>query len=332
MQESARRPDHSPISQWPPEGRPGSFALAYSGSVGSDKRWQLIHFSDKALTVTKKPQKKATGTRGRPTKKTDSLIATLLRLISDGGPYDLCCQAVGITRETFYDWRRDDPAFAARVEQAAAKGSLGRLKKIEQHGQNDWHAFGWMLERRHPEFFARAETQLTVSQSVSTSPSNIVVIGPERAKILATRHEQLRAKSIALLDAQQANTGNGQGSAQQPSAASELLSAQDPAAPSDSAPAQEPLPTKPASWWRQFVFPVLGGLIQKADAVQALKLVLAELRIEVDDRLVDFAADSVAQSVFSQMLEKLTGSDLGWRQLCQIYERQQARERLWADH
>jgi hypothetical protein len=92
--------------------------------------------------VTKKPQKKATGTRGRPTKKTDSLAATLLRLISDGGPYDLCCQAVGITRETFYDWRRDDPAFAAQVEQAAAKGSLGRLKKIEQHGQNDWHAFG----------------------------------------------------------------------------------------------------------------------------------------------------------------------------------------------
>ena len=155
--------------------------------------------------MAKKPQKKQTKSSGsdrigRPTKKTETLVSTLLQLISDGGPYDLCCQAVGITRETFYDWRRDDPAFAARVEQAAAKGSLGRLKKIEQHGQNDWHAFGWMLERRHPEFFARAETQLTVSQSVSTGPSNIVVIGPERARVLATRHEQIRARTVALLE------------------------------------------------------------------------------------------------------------------------------------
>ena len=48
-----------------------------------------------------------------------------------------------------------------------------------------------MLERRHPEFFARAETQLTVSQSVSTGPTNVVVVGPERAKVLAGRYEAL---------------------------------------------------------------------------------------------------------------------------------------------
>jgi hypothetical protein len=131
--------------------------------------------------VTKKPQKKAVGSRGRPTKKTDNLVATLLRLISDGGPYDLCCQAVGITRETFYDWRRDDPAFAARVEQAAAKGSLGRLKKIEQHGQNDWRAFGWMLERRHAEHFARAEALLNIvataqAAAISSTPRNVELV------------------------------------------------------------------------------------------------------------------------------------------------------------
>jgi len=155
--------------------------------------------------VAKKAQPKSAGLSGanrtgRPTKKTKSLVATLLRLISDGGPYELCCQAVGITRETFCDWRRHDLVFAERVDRAEAKGSLARLKKIEQHGQNDWHAFGWMLERRHPEFFARAETQLTVSQSVSTGPSNIVVIGPERARVLATRHEQIRARTVALLE------------------------------------------------------------------------------------------------------------------------------------
>jgi hypothetical protein len=56
----------------------------------------------------------------------------------------------------------------------------------------------------------------------------------------------------------------------------------DAGSPTDGAPVHEPLPTKPSSWWRQFVFPVLGRLIHKADAVQALKLVLAELRIAAD--------------------------------------------------
>jgi hypothetical protein len=283
--------------------------------------------------VAKKPQKKATGSRGRPTKKTDNLVATLLRLISNGGPYDLCCQAVGITRETFYDWRRDDPAFAARVEQAAAKGSLGRLKKIEEHGQNDWHAFGWMLERRHPEFFARAETQLTVNQSVSTGPTNVVVLGPERARLLVSRYEQIRAKTRELLDARETAAGNGQGSSEQPhDSGSEPASTQAPPASADNGPESSAPPQKPSSWWTQFVRPVLGRLIPKADAAQALKLVLAELRIQADPRLLDFQTDQIAQSVFCKALEQFTGSDLGWRQLCQIYEREQARERLWADH
>ena len=301
--------------------------------MAGENAGDLIQYSDKTLAVAKKQTKKRAGSAGypigRPTKKTPTLVATLLRLISDGGPYDLCCKAVGITRETFYDWRRDDPAFAARVEQAAAKGSLGRLKKIEQHGQNDWHAFGWMLERRHPEFFARAETQLTVSQSVSTGPSNIVVIGPERAKILATRHEQIRARTIELLEAQHKN-GNGQGSAEQLPVGSEPVAAAVPAPPTDGALAQEPLPTKPSSWWRPFIFG--GAVIPKAEATLAVRIILNELRITVDERALDFGTDNVVKSAFSKVLEQLSSSDLGWRTMVQIYERQQVRERIWTDH
>ena len=109
---------------------------------------------------------------GRPTKKTKSLIATLVRLISGGGPFELCCQAVGITRETFCDWRGHDPVFAKRIEQAAATGSLARLNKIERHGEKDWHSLGWMLERQHPQYFARAETQLTVTAQAAVVNGN----------------------------------------------------------------------------------------------------------------------------------------------------------------
>jgi hypothetical protein len=109
---------------------------------------------------------------GRPTKKTKGLVATLLRLISGGGPYELCCQAVGITRETFCDWRRRDAHFADLVDRAAAKGSLARLKKIEQHGEKDWRPLGWMLERRHAEFFAPAQAQLNVTDQAAVVNGN----------------------------------------------------------------------------------------------------------------------------------------------------------------
>jgi hypothetical protein len=286
----------------------------------------LIQYSDKTLAVAKKQTKKRAGSAGypigRPTKKTPTLVATLLRLISDGGPYDLCCKAVGITRETFYDWRRDDPAFAARVEQAAAKGSLDRLKKIEQHGQNDWHAFGWMLERRHPEYFAKAETQLTVNQSVSTGPANVIVLGPERAKVLATRYQQIRAKTIAMFEGQTGNTGNGSQAEAQPPRRTELpaFAAVVEEATGPTVPTSEPSP--PFAWWRQFLFPVLGTLIHKTEATKALRLILGELRIVAEEQRLSFQTDHITQATFCEVLEKLTGGDLGWRTMVQIYERE----------
>jgi hypothetical protein len=74
-------------------------------------------------------------------------------------------------------------------------------------------------------------------------------------------------------------------------------------------------------------------LIPKADALVALKLILSELRITVDERALDFQTDQIVQSTFCKALEQLSGgSDLGWRQLLQVYEREQAREGIWADH
>jgi hypothetical protein len=83
---------------------------------------------------------------------------------------------------------------------------------------------------------------------------------------------------------------------------------------------------RPASWWRQFIFP--GALIPKADATLALRLILSQLRISVDERALDFQTDQIVQMTFCEALEKLTASDLGWRTMTQIYERELQR----ADH
>jgi hypothetical protein len=74
------------------------------------------------------------------------------------------------------------------------------------------------------------------------------------------------------------------------------------------------------SWWRQFIFP--GALIPKADATLALQLILSQLRIPVDERALDLKTDQIVQTTFCEALEKLAGSDLGWRTMTQIYERE----------
>ena len=81
--------------------------------------------------------------------------------------------------------------------------------------------------------------------------------------------------------------------------------------------------TKPASWWAQFIFS--GAPIPQGDAILALRSILSELRIAVDEQALSFRSDPVSQGTFVSTLEQLSGSDLGWRTLVQIYEREQQR-------
>ena len=98
-------------------------------------------------------------------KRSKKLVSVLLDAISAGAPYNLACKAAGIHVDTFHGWRRDDPNFALQVEQVVARGALKRLKKIEQHGEDNFTALSWMLERRYPEMFSKPEVQLNGIQN-----------------------------------------------------------------------------------------------------------------------------------------------------------------------
>jgi transposase len=251
---------------------------------------------------------------------------------------------VGLKRHPAYTHR---PGVVRQAEQEVPLELAGTLERENRNIIVTSESAAKAKARRYAKIRARTKELLETSSANTVEPptqgqlspeldgslcredQNVVVVSQSQAEAqkrhLAEARDRLEARHNTL----EAGATNGRSGAESEAL---LQSEPVPAMPSGNGPASSASSQKPASWWRQFVFPVLGRLIQKADAVQALKLVLAELRIELDDRLVDFAADSVAQSVFCQMLEKLTGSDLGWRQLCQIYERQQARERIWADH
>jgi hypothetical protein len=50
-----------------------------------------------------------------------------------------------------------------QVEQAAARGTISRLKEIEAQGRGGaWQALSWLVERRHPAEFAKPEVALNI--------------------------------------------------------------------------------------------------------------------------------------------------------------------------
>jgi hypothetical protein len=186
---------------------------------------------------------------------------------------------------------------------------------------------------------------------------NIIVSSESAAKARARRYAAIHARAKELVDAQGANTAKAQrpvGGELSPDLDGSLyrqdenlvvvsqskaevqkrrlaeaqarLEARHKTMPTPDVSASCAPSAKPASWWRQFIFP--GALIAKSDAVFALKLILGELRIPVEERALDFQTDQIVQSTFCEALEKLTDGDLGWRTMTQIYERELRR----ADH
>ena len=83
----------------------------------------------------------------------------------------------------------------------AAQGALRRLKKIEQHGEENFAALAWLLERRYPQEFSRPEVQFNLAiQNNTAGPTNVVVLGPERASVPANRYAEIREKTKRMVD------------------------------------------------------------------------------------------------------------------------------------
>jgi hypothetical protein len=136
---------------------------------------------------------------GRPTKRTKEVEKIILGAIADGAPFTLACSYAGITMETFIDWRRADPALKAEVERVVAECALRRLKKIEKHGEENWSAHAWLLERRHPELFSRPEIQLNLIQQNNTVENSLTIhITQSEAETIELQAQPIREKVQAM--------------------------------------------------------------------------------------------------------------------------------------
>jgi hypothetical protein len=134
-------------------------------------------------------------------KKHPVTTRVLLEAIRNGLNWTFAAKLAGIHPSTLKDWRDSDPLFARELEAARAEFVQKHVGNIDRHAKRNWMASAWLLERTEPRDFGPAHAQLSINQTLATGPTNVIVLGPERAKELASRHEAIRTKTLKLLDA-----------------------------------------------------------------------------------------------------------------------------------
>lgn len=123
-------------------------------------------------------------------KLTPEIQRRIVALLRAGNFVDITAQAVGITKETFYQWMKrgarsgasDAPyaAFAEEVTAAQAQAESRAVAVIAKAAEHHWQAAAWYLERRAPARWGRTSAgNVTPDERRGTnSPRTTTIIAP----------------------------------------------------------------------------------------------------------------------------------------------------------
>lgn len=101
---------------------------------------------------------KKLGSKGKYSKATvDALIASIAAGETNKG----AAASVGLSEAQFYVWMDERPEFAEQVACARTNRRKALLARIESASEKDWRATAWLLERYHPDEFARQRLEIS---------------------------------------------------------------------------------------------------------------------------------------------------------------------------
>lgn len=116
----------------------------------------------KAVKPKKNNGRTKGGKVGQPTKYTPEIVIRTKELLELGLNYQDICDSIGISAETFSQWRKKYPEYSEVVRIANAKVKEIALKSIRVGEMRDWKAAAWRLERRWPdEYKDKKELEIT---------------------------------------------------------------------------------------------------------------------------------------------------------------------------
>lgn len=95
-------------------------------------------------------------------KKTDRMKELVLEQLSKSPIIEAACQKAGITRTTFYRWKKDDPEFTKAIDQALLDGrllvnDLAENQLISAVKDRNLAAVQYWLRHHHPSYANRLQ-------------------------------------------------------------------------------------------------------------------------------------------------------------------------------
>ena len=125
------------------------------------------------------------GGRGRPSKFTEQTRARLIELVARGVPFTHAVAAVGISFQSFCNYRDQHPDFDADVQQAVALAIEKKLMVIEKAAElGDVRAACWYLERVHPNHFGRTRLEFVNGSQLPLAPLAVLEL-PAKGELAA---------------------------------------------------------------------------------------------------------------------------------------------------
>ena len=129
-------------------------------------------------------------------KKTDQNKAALIEQLKKTPIVQIACEKLGLSRWTFYRWKKEDAAFAKQVEEAMADGrlmvnDLAESQLIGAVKDRNFAAIMYWLKHHHPSYKTRVEIggQIEVIEELSPGQKELVRKALALANITLNSHE-----------------------------------------------------------------------------------------------------------------------------------------------
>jgi len=129
----------------------------------------------------------------RTGKYTDARVESILNLLKKGVTAKGAATASGISEKTFYLWKRDQPTFAAAVEQTIGESEANLVQiALEGTRRNPQLAIR-LLERRFRKWARHSSQEAKVTGEITTT------VAPELVAALQSMPETVGRREVDLL-------------------------------------------------------------------------------------------------------------------------------------
>lgn len=137
-------------------------------------------------------------------KKSGQLKSQILEQLKRTPIVEAACQKAGISRQTFYRWKFEDPEFAKEVEKAIDDGrmlvnDLSESQVLSLIRDKNWPAISFWLKHHHPSY----KTKIQIEGSLQMPQEELT---PEQEE---TVKEALRLASISAVNEAQSTEKSG---------------------------------------------------------------------------------------------------------------------------